>query len=160
MGMAHARYVTVSRPVSATIPIPSRRGRVLVVDDEPFVANAIAIFISDEHEVTVETSAATALERLRTGESFDVIVCDMMMPGVSGMDFHDELVSRGDPHHERIVFITGGAYTSRARSFLDAVSNECIDKPPDPLALRALIARRVHEAHVSREAADEVGVFK
>ena len=150
----------MSRPVSATILIPSRRGRVLVVDDQPFVANAIAIFISDEQEVTVENSAEAALERLRAGESFDVILCDLMMPGVSGMDFHDELVSRRDPHHERVVFITGGAYSARARSFLAAASNECVDKPPDPFALRALIRRRVHEALVSRESADEVVALK
>ena len=129
----------------------------LVIDDEPFVARAIAIFISDEHEVTVETCAARALERLRGGEAFDVVICDMMMPEMSGMDFYDALATGCDGHLDRIVFMTGGAYTARARDFLATVPNECVEKPPDPFALRALIRRCVraetegeHEAGARR----------
>lgn len=129
----------------------ARRGRVLVIDDEPFVAHALAIFIGDENDVTIANDAREALRRLDGGAAFDVILCDVMMPNVSGIDFHRELASSRPTDAQRVIFITGGAITQDARAYLASVSNECIDKPPDPFALRALVRRRV-AAELAREA--------
>jgi CheY-like chemotaxis protein len=119
--------------------VPKRRGRVLVVDDEPALAAALARVLSLEHDVVTETSAQRALALLVGGERFDLVLCDLMMPEMTGMDLYDE-VSRVAPGlAETLVFMTGGAFTSRAREFLDQVPNARLEKPIDFGALRALI---------------------
>lgn len=115
----------------------------MVVDDEPFVAHALALFLGDENDVTVLNDAREALVRLSSGETYDVILCDVMMPAMSGIELHRALTSTSPAMATRVLFITGGIFTSATRDYLDGVPNDCIDKPPDPFALRALIRKRV-----------------
>ena len=61
------------------------------------------------HEVVDLTSAEQALERIRKGERFDLIFCDLMMPRVTGMDFHAALAVEAPEQARRTVFLTGGA---------------------------------------------------
>jgi signal transduction histidine kinase len=121
----------------------TRRGHLLVVDDEAIITRAIARSLESEHEVVVSTSAGGALERLVAGERFDVIVCDLMMPQMTGMEFHAK-VQRAIPEQAaRILFMTGGAFTPDARAFLDQHANQRVDKPLDMKKLRTLINDRV-----------------
>jgi CheY-like chemotaxis protein len=115
---------------------------VLVVDDEPAVGRSIRRVLS-EHDVTVVTRASDGLELLDAGKRFDIIISDLMMPGMSGMDFYDELVRRFPDTAARVVFVSGGAFTANARAFLDRLSNERILKPFDPQRLRETVARYV-----------------
>jgi nitrogen-specific signal transduction histidine kinase/CheY-like chemotaxis protein len=119
-------------------PRPTFRGRVLVVDDEALVGRAVRRALA-EHDVVVETCARRALARLASDEPFGVILCDMMMPGMTGMELYAELAARRPRDAERVVFFTGGAFTPAARHFLDAVSNPRLEKPFDTNALRALV---------------------
>jgi CheY-like chemotaxis protein len=64
-----------------------------------------------------------------------------MMPEMTGIEFHDRVAAHHPRMLERIVFITGGAFTASARAFLDRVPNECVDKPFDVGALRATVER-------------------
>jgi CheY-like chemotaxis protein len=117
------------------------RSRLLIVDDEPLVLKSCERLLGGEHSVTTASHAARALERIQRGERYDVIVCDLMMPEVSGIDFHDA-VQRFDPAlASRMVFITGGAFTPEMHDFLCRVPNERIDKPWNPAALRELVRR-------------------
>ncbi len=130
------------------------RGRVLVVDDDALVSGAIRRTLSRENDVEVLVSARQALEKL-TGPDmrYDVVLCDLMMPEMTGMDLYDAL-SRVSPRAaERIVFITGGAFTSTARLFLERVGNPRVEKPFDPAALRQLIRDEV--ARARREASGQ-----
>jgi CheY-like chemotaxis protein len=79
------------------------------------------------------TSAREALSRLSEGASrpFDLILCDLMMSEMSGIELHGELVRRSPELARRVVFMTGGAFTPRARAFLQAVPNRCVEKPLD-----------------------------
>jgi PAS domain S-box-containing protein len=122
---------------------PQRRGRVLVVDDEPTINSAITRTLSAEHDVVAETRAADALARLRAGERFDVIFCDLMMPQVTGMDLHRQLQAELPEQAGRMIFLTGGAYTTAARRFLEEVPNLRIEKPFDTRMLRAIVNDRV-----------------
>jgi len=80
---------------------------------------------------------------LATGDRFDVIVCDLMMPNVTGVEFFEQL-ARDDPDHaDRVIFLTGGAFTGSTRAFLDHVKNLRLDKPFDAAQLRALVNDRV-----------------
>jgi CheY-like chemotaxis protein len=109
------------------------------VDDEPLVARAVARILS-AHEVQTVTAAREALERLRGGERFDVVICDLMMPDLTGMDLHDTLLRERPEYAGRIVFLTGGAFTDRAREFLARTRARVLDKPVDAAALRAAVA--------------------
>jgi PAS domain S-box-containing protein len=125
----------------AAAPPSARRGRVLVVDDEPAVASAVRRALASQHEVVVQGSAEAALQAVQGGERFDVIVCDLMMPGMSGMDLHEVLARTAPDLARRIVVLTGGAFTPRAREFLDRVPLPRCEKPFDSGELRELVRK-------------------
>ena len=79
---------------------------------------------------------------IATDEAFDVILCDLMMGDMTGMDLYAELGRRSKALAARIVFMTGGVFTDGARDFLAGVPNICIEKPFDLAALRAMVAAR------------------
>jgi DNA-binding NtrC family response regulator len=114
---------------------------VLLIDDEKRLGEAIARALSDDHDVELESEARRALDRLRGGETFDVILCDLMMPVMTGMDLYAEVMQRDPKLASRFVFMTGGAFSARAQAFLQTVGTSCLQKPVDMSHLRSLIAR-------------------
>ena len=135
-------YEPSSRGSGRFAAAPATRRRVLVVDEDRLVAEAIAKSLSDEHDAEVTTNASDVIARIRRGDEYDVILCDLMMPNVTGMDLYREVL-RVAPHMAaRIVFMSGGVYTARARAFVEGLPNRCIEKPPDAAKLRELIRRR------------------
>ena len=136
-----ARGYRTRSPSSTPVLGGEPRRRILVIDDEALVTQAIARVLADENDVETATHGAEALHRIQGGEEFDLILCDLMMPVMTGMDFYAEVV-RVAPHLAgRIVFMTGGAFTARARAFVESVSNPCLEKPLEMSKLRSLIAR-------------------
>jgi PAS domain S-box-containing protein len=117
-----------------------RRPRVLVIDDERLVGDAIARALSDDNDVEVVTDARVPLGRIAAGQAYDIILCDLLMPVMTGMDFYAEVVRTAPRLAGRIVFMTGGAFTARARAFVESVANQCLEKPPDMARLRSLLA--------------------
>ncbi len=152
--MGKGTVFTVSLPVSAGGAVPAeapappapaaRRAKILVVDDEPQIGRVIKAALR-LHDVFCLTSAVEALAKLRAGERFDIIICDLMMPQMTGMDFHEALEQELPEQSRRIVFLTGGAFTAKARSFLERVKNLRIDKPFEVAALRTMVAERLRE---------------
>jgi signal transduction histidine kinase len=112
-----------------SLPSTVRRARILVVDDEATIVGAIKGMLSVRHDVTVETRADPVLQRLRAGERYDVILCDLMMPEIDGMQLYETLLPELPQQANRMVFITGGAFSERARRFLEEVPNPRIEKP-------------------------------
>jgi CheY-like chemotaxis protein len=130
------------------------RSRVLIVDDDPLVGTSLRRVLSRDHDVIVDVSAKDALSRLRDGERFDVVLCDLMMPDMTGMDLHAELARIAPQMAGRMVFLTGGAYTAHAREFLAAVPNPRLQKPFDAQLLRAVVRDVVAGArHDAKEGA-------
>ncbi len=136
-------------PTASPSARPRARARggvanVLVIDDEELVGRSIRRALRS-HDVQVVTTGRDAI-RLLTGQEsadFDIVFCDLMMPELSGMDVF-EAVERANPTvAERFVFMTGGAFTPRARHFLEATRNECLEKPFDLRAVRDLAQRAV-----------------
>jgi PAS domain S-box-containing protein len=126
--------------MSGNIPIAStRRGAILIIDDEEPLAVAVKRYLSNEHDVTTVNSAHAALDLLRGGARYDVILCDLMMPQVTGMELHAEVAASDPAQAAKIVFVTGGAFTTGARDFLDRVPNRRLEKPFDLGTLRALV---------------------
>lgn len=122
----------------ASVDVPARK-RVLVVDDEPQLASLLRRLLGRHHEVVVTHSGREALALLEQDANFDRVFCDLMMADVTGMDLHAELSARGPELLSRFVFMTGGAFTERARAFLQSVPLPRIEKPFDPGTLRALV---------------------
>jgi signal transduction histidine kinase len=118
---------------------PGRRGRILVVDDERMLGITIQRALADEHEVVAVTAATEALELLKGGAQFDLILCDLMMPEMSGMDLYAQLRKLVPDQTSKFVFMTGGAFTSDASSFLAQISNPSIEKPIRASKLRSLV---------------------
>jgi PAS domain S-box-containing protein len=117
----------------------ARRGRVLVIDDEAMITNAVSRLLRSEHDVVAVHSVASAMELFQSGEVFDVVLCDLMMPQVTGLDLHASLLELDPRQAARMVFMTGGAFTPKARAFLDSAPNQRIEKPFDAQGLRALV---------------------
>ncbi len=120
-----------------------KRVRVLAVDDEPMITTAIRRILRADHDVDIATDGNQALGFLRGGAPYDLILCDLMMPQMTGMEFFERVKAQRPDHAERIVFMTGDAFTAAARTFLDEVPNQCIEKPFDSNYLRKLIGGRV-----------------
>jgi CheY-like chemotaxis protein/anti-sigma regulatory factor (Ser/Thr protein kinase) len=138
--IAHADEREVT-PFAKPAVRASRRGRILVVDDEEMVLRAVKRSLARYHEVTVVTSAREALALCASGQRFDLILSDLMMPDMTGMDLHQELSRLAPEQANSMIFLTGGAFTESGRRFLTDPPREHIEKPFDPSNLRAIVAR-------------------
>jgi PAS domain S-box-containing protein len=127
--------------VPAAAVTTSRRGRILVVDDDRLVVNGIKRILGKLHEVVAIVAAKDALALLADGSTFDLILCDLMMPDMTGMDLYRELVRVAPDHADRMIFMTGGAFTAEARQFLTETPKEHLEKPFGPGNLRAIVQR-------------------
>ncbi|MEP7121223.1 MAG: PAS domain S-box protein [Byssovorax sp.] len=108
---------------------PRRRGRVLVIDDEEAMGLLLEHGLGKEHTTTSLTSPRDALEQLEAGERFDVILCDVMMPDLSGPALY-QLVRKFAPDQAaRIIFMTGAAFSSTDWTFLDGTTHPTLRKP-------------------------------
>ena len=123
-----------------------RSGKILVVDDDAAICTAIRRTLGRRHQVTTTTSGREAIDRVKGGERYDLILCDLMMPMVTGMEVHAELALAVPEQADRIVFLTGGAFTAQAREFLNRIPNERFEKPFDGGRLRMLAKEMVDDA--------------
>jgi signal transduction histidine kinase/CheY-like chemotaxis protein len=136
----------VNPPPRAALPASAavgerapRRGTLLIVDDEVLFAGSLRRFFSNEYDVTVLNSGRDALDRLSAGERFDVILCDLMMPEVSGVELHAELLRIAPEQTDRIIFLTGGAFSYGSQKFLESVTNRWFEKPCNLHELRSAV---------------------
>jgi len=111
----------------------------MVIDDERAILTVVKRILSSEHDVFAFDNAAAALEVLSGGARFDVILCDLMMPNMSGMDLHGELGRVASSEQRRMVFMTGGTFTVRTRAFVESVGNRILEKPIGGLVLREIV---------------------
>jgi DNA-binding NtrC family response regulator len=117
---------------------------VLIIDDEPFFANSLRRALR-LHEVTVVSNGRQAIDTVSEDPSFDIILCDLMMPDVTGMDVYAWLREARPGMEERVVFMTGGSYTARANEFLDMVPNPRFEKPFDLDKMRDFVREYIVE---------------
>ncbi len=134
---------TSDLPPASERPVPSavRRARVLLIDDERALGHSLRLLLSEHHDVDATTSAKEAMARLEAGTGYDVILCDLMMPEMSGMDFYDRLKATAPSMVSRVAFLTGGAFTRASREFLERVPNPRLEKPFALSALLDLVRR-------------------
>lgn len=124
---------------SSTLPAAeAKRGRVLIIDDEKSVATMLARFLESNYDVKHCTGAADALDLL-SRHTFDVILCDIMMPEMSGIDLFERLEHVSPGAQERVVFMTGGGLLPEVYDFLRSAERPKLEKPFDMGELRRVI---------------------
>ncbi|QSQ26019.1 response regulator [Pyxidicoccus parkwayensis] len=119
---------------------PTRRGRILIVDDEPKLALTLGMLLEDAHEVTRCLKARDALELIRAGPLFDAILCDLMMPEMTGEQLFEAVSATQPEQARRMIFMTGGAFTAGGQDFLAHVKNPRLIKPFRVDELEAMLA--------------------
>ena len=124
---------------------PNQGGRVLIVDDEPLIRASLRRMLESDHRVEMAASGTAGRDLLERDRNFDVILCDLMMPNMSGMELHEWLTKRDPALAARIVFLTGGAYTPWASQYMATVGNLRIEKPVEAADLRRIVVQRVIE---------------
>jgi CheY-like chemotaxis protein len=105
------------------------RARILVIDDEPLLGRTLGFMLEENHDVVVVSGGAEALQKLEADASFDLVLCDLDMPGVNGGEVH-EAVGRQYPRLlSRFVLMSGGACTLWAEEFMARYSGAQLEKP-------------------------------
>ena len=133
--MPGARLRAKSKPSAP----PAKRARVLIVDDEPNIGASIRQLLKADHDAETLTDARDAYARILAGERYDLILCDLLMPEMDGPALYRAVRLCAPEQAVRMAFVTGGAFTERARTFLGEISNPCLEKPFAVESLMALI---------------------
>ncbi len=130
-----------SSPVQTVI-----KGRILVIDDEPGIRSAITRLLGRRHEVITAASGEDAKLILQDDRDFDVILCDLMMPRISGVELHAWLAATDQPLADRVIFITGGVFGPGAAEYLAGLRNLRIEKPFGTEEFRKVVDDHVRSA--------------
>ncbi|MEQ1570627.1 MAG: ATP-binding protein [Myxococcota bacterium] len=134
----------VAHAVDEVEPARTRRGRVLVIDDDIAILRSFRRVLESEHDVSTVSDPRDAL-RVLTEQRFDVILCDVLMPHLSGIELFVEVRARDPQLAARFVFVSGGTRTLEQERFLSTLRNLRVSKPVDTGSLRQ-IARRLVES--------------
>jgi len=124
------------------MPEPDRIGRVLVIDDEPAIAQAMRWALRG-YELHAASSVAAAEALLAHDQDFDLILCDVMMPGRLGVELMAWIRANHPSLEARVVYMSGGFTSPSARAFFEGGSFLLLDKPFDAASIRRLVAERV-----------------
>lgn len=116
-----------------------RRRRILLIDDEAMIRAALRRSLGRTHDVTDTADAREALGWIADGAEFDAILCDFMMPVMSGDAFHDALAEVCPPMVSRLAFLTA-AHSDHADQFFARTKRPRLDKPFEPDELAELLA--------------------
>ncbi|MDP2272735.1 MAG: ATP-binding protein [Archangium sp.] len=139
--------IAMAEPVAPKRAGP--RGRVLVIDDEAMLGNTLRRVLKAHHDVELETSGRSALQRLSADRDFDVIFCDLMMPDLAGPAVFELIAGQHPELADRVVFLTGGAFSDAAQAFLARTPNLKIDKPFTRDQILEVVSRFVTSARAS-----------
>lgn len=134
-------------PSVKTRTVPSlkaiQRRRVLAIDDEALLLKAFQRMLVSHHDIETKLGAREALRRFSEDRDFDVVLCDLQMPDMSGVELYQAVKQQWPDLAERFIFITGGAFSPEARRFLEEADIACINKPFQLRELLELIEARV-----------------
>jgi CheY-like chemotaxis protein len=116
-----------------------RRGRVLVIDDDRDLLDVLVATLGRDHDVIGLGSSREALARLLAGERYDAILCDMLMPELSGLELHASLLRSCPEQASRLVFMSGMGDRQVREVASGNVSVPCLLKPFDRETLQKTV---------------------
>jgi CheY-like chemotaxis protein len=107
------------------------KGRILIVDDDAMVADVLsAQLLSAGYQVEVEMDPERAVKHLlEDGAGIAIVYCDLMMPGMTGMDVEAAVRRRCPKSADKLVFMTGGAFSPNAQRFISEHPDVSVGKP-------------------------------
>jgi nitrogen-specific signal transduction histidine kinase/ActR/RegA family two-component response regulator len=123
-----------------------RRQRVMVVDDEPQVAHTMERLLRRDYDITVAVCGRDALDHIARGARFDAIVSDVMMPNMTGIELIEELQRIAPDQAQRLILLSGGAFTAQTRERLDQLGAPQLEKPITAKELRACVKQVATDA--------------
>jgi signal transduction histidine kinase len=138
-----AKVAKAPRNKSLESPQVETRRRVLAIDDEALLLKAYQRMLSTHHDVEIKLGAREALRLFGQDRAFDVVLCDLQMPEMSGVELHSLVKQQWPDLAKKFIFITGGAFSTEARRFLEDPAVVCINKPFQIRELMELIEVRV-----------------
>ena len=113
----------------AAVRRPELRRRVLVIDDEVGIRKMLHRTLARQHDVVVAESGVAAKSILASGERFDLVIADLMMPSMSGTELHEWVVEHVPALAKRFLFLTGGAFTPKTAAYQATSGVTCLRKP-------------------------------
>jgi len=133
--------LTLEKPGGAAIIIPPfpRKNMILIVDDEPVNIKALEIVLGDEYDLVYATTGEMALEMARKKPQPDLILMDIVMPGLDGFEVCAELKKDERTRNIPVVFLTAKWETSEEAKGLELGAVDYIRKPFSPPIIRARI---------------------
>jgi PAS domain S-box-containing protein len=123
----------------------ARSPRVLLVDDEPLVADTMRRLLRRDYDITIALCGQDAIDQITRGARFDAIVSDVMMPNMTGIELLEQLQLLAPDQAQRLIFLSGGAFTAHTRERLDQLGVLQLEKPISAKLLRASVKRIVNE---------------
>ena len=117
--------------------------KILVIEDEPEMRRNLATILRLEKLQPVVAENGRAGVEAAFDKKPDLILCDVMMPEMSGVEFYQKLQVIAPEQAARVVFVTGGVFSPEARAFLDAGKHRVIEKPVTQGALYKALLRIV-----------------
>jgi signal transduction histidine kinase len=130
-----------AQPADTALAAREDSARVLVIDDEASILSIIGEVLS-EHTVTLAQSGQRGLEHL-IKEDYDLVLCDLMMPGISGVQVFERSVREKPELADRFIFMTGGTISPTVRDFIEQRQSEWLSKPFRPRELRELVGSQL-----------------
>lgn len=106
-----------------------------VVDDQTTVIRILANMLQPDYEVCVATNGNMAI-RVANDQQPDLILLDMMMPDLSGIEVCKALKENPDTRHIPIIFVTSMDDKHNEESGLKAGAVDYINKPPSPMVVK------------------------
>lgn len=110
-------------------PRESRRGRVLVIDDEAPIRTLVQRLLAPKHDVTLANGGVEGLHLIRSSPEFDLIVCDLTMPEMHGSTLYRTLERERPDAARRLVFLSGGAIGSESEELIERAKITLLTKP-------------------------------
>lgn len=132
--------VARTRKTPPQVQVPETPVKVLVIDDEPGMPALVQRLLGDGAQVEGVANGHQALEAIGL-EDYDLILCDIMMPDVSGIEVWSTLVKERPDLLSRVVMVTGGVFSERAEAFVKDLPHEPLSKPFDAAVLRGLVEK-------------------
>ena len=121
----------------------------LLVDDEPQVAHTMERLLRRDYDITVALCGRDAIDHILRGARFDAIVSDVMMPNMTGIELTEELQRVAPDQAQRLIFLSGGAFTAQTHDRLHALGAPQLEKPVTAKELRACVMRVASDAKPS-----------
>jgi CheY-like chemotaxis protein len=122
---------------------------ILLIDDEPSFVSALAQLLRHDGS-TVDTAADghCALRHLHE-RRYDLVLCDLRMPGLDGGAFYDVLRQQHAYLRKRVLFLTGDTLGADSQAFLEQCGQPCVYKPCNVAAIRTAIQQMLHTVEVA-----------